>query len=402
MPRSNSTATYGSVTRMFHWLTALLILTLVPVAVVANQLPYDTSEALARKAWLFSLHKTLGVTAFFVAVLRIAWAVGQPKPATLHPDRKAETFLAETVHWLLYGSLVLAPLSGWIHHAATAGFAPIWWPLGQSLPLIPKSETVAAVTGGLHWVFGKVMVASIVLHIAGALKHHFIDKDATLHRMTGYPKTRQPDPLPTAAPHPKTPLLAALGIWAAVLLGGTGFGVYDSHSSTAQAAALADVTSDWAVQTGTLTIGVTQFGSTVEGSFADWTADISFNPDITEGTAGTVEVIIAIGSLTLGSVTDQAMGPDFFNAQTFGTATYQADLIAGPDGFVAKGTLTIKDTSVPLDMPFGLTLDGAAATMQADLALDRRDFGIGDSMPDESSLGFGVAVTLGLTATRAQ
>ncbi|MGB5863753.1 MAG: cytochrome b/b6 domain-containing protein [Sulfitobacter sp.] len=399
MPRSNTTTTYGSVTRAFHWLTALLILTIIPLAVIANELPYDTSEQLTRKAWLFSLHKTLGVTVFFVAILRILWTVTQPKPASLHPERRAETFLAETAHWLLYGSLILAPLSGWIHHASTAGFAPIWWPLGQNLPLIPKSEALSALTAGLHWVFGKVMAATILLHIAGALKHHFIDKDATLTRMMGSAATSTAAPTP--ASHAKMPLLAALAVWAVVLLSGTAFGLYSSHSSTTQAAALEEVTSDWAVESGTITIGVTQFGSVVEGSFADWTADISYDADVMSGKVGDVEVVVSIGSLSLGSVTDQAMGPDFFNAENFETATYTADLIAGVDGFVAQGTLTIKDTSMPLDMPFRLSVEGDTADMQAQLTLDRRDFGIGDNMPDEGSLAFAVDVNITLTATRA-
>ena len=104
MPLSNTNTRYGSVTRAFHWLTALLVMTLIPVAIVAYRLPYETSEQLALKAWLFSLHKTLGITVFFVALLRIVWAITQSKPAALHPERKAETFVAETAHWLLYGS----------------------------------------------------------------------------------------------------------------------------------------------------------------------------------------------------------------------------------------------------------------------------------------------------------
>ena len=178
MPRSNTNTTYGSVTRGFHWLTALLILAIIPLGAIANDLPYDTSEQLARKAWLFSLHKTLGIAVFLVALLRILWALTQTKPAPLHPQRKLETLAAETVHWLLYGSLVLVPLSGWIHHAATTGFAPIWWPLGQNLPLVPKSDSVAAVAAGLHWILGKVMIVSLILHVAGALKHKVVDKDA--------------------------------------------------------------------------------------------------------------------------------------------------------------------------------------------------------------------------------
>ena len=396
MATSNTITRYGSVTRSFHWLTALLIMTLIPIAIIAEELPYDTSAELAQKAWLFSLHKTLGVTVFFVALLRILWALSQPKPATLHTERKIENFLAETVHWLLYGSLVLAPLSGWLHHAATAGFAPIWWPLGQSLPMVPKSESVAALFGGFHWVFGKVMIVSLLLHIAGALKHHFIDKDATLLRMiNGAPDLAKLPP----SHHSRIPLVAALAIWAAVLIGGNFIGVYTAKEGV-QAAELADVASDWTVQDGAITITVSQFGSPVEGRFESWTADIAYDPAIRNGFSGQVEVVIAIGSLTLGSVTDQAMGPDFFNATQFETATFKADLVSGVDGFVADGTLSIKDSTLPLSMPFRLSVEGDNANMQANLTLSRIDFGIGANMPDESSLGFSVDVQIELTATR--
>lgn len=114
MPLTNTANRYGAVSKTFHWLTAMLILTLIPLGVIANKLPYETSEQLTHKAWLFSLHKTLGVTVFMVALARIVWSISQPKPGPLHPDRKMESFVAETVHWLLYGSLVLVPLSGWI------------------------------------------------------------------------------------------------------------------------------------------------------------------------------------------------------------------------------------------------------------------------------------------------
>lgn len=397
MALNNTPTTYGSVTRTLHWITALLVITLIPVAVIANQLPYETSEQLALKAFLFSLHKTLGVAVFFVAVLRILWTLTQPKPAPLHPDRKAETFLAETAHWLLYGSLVLAPLSGWVHHAATTGFAPIWWPFGQNLPLVPKSEAVEAVTYGLHWVFGKVMAATILLHIAGALKHQIVDRDATLQRML----RQMPElSVPASPPHSRTPVIAALGVWAIVLAGAGAFGLYAPHKPQMETTQLAQVSSDWQVQDGTIAISVSQFGSAVEGSFADWTADISFDPAVIGGKSGEVDVVIAIGSLTLGSVTGQAMGPDFFDQKTYETAVFKADLISGEDGFVADGTLQIKDKTVPLRMPFRLSVNGDTANMQSSLTLDRLDFGVGSNMPDESSLGFDVNVTIELTATR--
>ena len=398
MPLANTRSTYGSVAKSFHWLTALLILTLVPLGIYANDLPYDTSEALARKAFFFSIHKTLGVTVFFVALARIVWAVSQPKPALLHPDRKLESLAAETVHWLLYGSLLLVPLSGWIHHASTEGFAPIWWPFGQSLPFIPKSQALAATTAGLHIVFERVLIISILLHLAGALKHHLIDKDATLRRML--PGRVDVSP-PVSAHRVALPVGAAVTLWAAALAVGAMLGIYAPKDRPQTAAALEAVQSDWQVQEGTLSITVSQMGSDVTGSFADWTASISFDETVTDGPAGQVDVTISIGSLTLGSVTREAMGTDFFNAEAFPTANFTADILRSAEGYAAQGILTIKDQSLPVTLPFTLDLVDGVAQMQGSATLDRRNFNVGNGQTDEGSLGFSVDVNVMVTAAKA-
>jgi len=399
MALGNTSTRYGAVSKSFHWLTALLILTLIPLGLFAENLPYETQEELARKAWFFSLHKTLGVTVFFVAFLRILWALSQPKPGLLNADKKLESCAAEAVHWLLYAALVVVPLSGWIGHAAAAGFAPIWWPFGQGLPLIPKNTAIEHAAGAVHWLGTKILIATLLLHVAGALKHHVIDRDATLRRML--PGEPAIGPLPDQL-HRRTPEVAALTIWAGVLVIGILLGLSGgSENGAAEAAALEDVASDWEVQTGTIAIGVVQFGSEVEGSFADWTAAISFDETVDQGIAGNVTTTISIPSLSLGSVTDQAMGPDFFHASAFPTARFVAEIKTGPDGYLAEGTLSIKDNAVPISLPFQLTINADTAEMRADTKLDRRDFGIGATMTDESSLGFGVKVKITLTATRA-
>ncbi len=396
MAFSNTTTRYGGVTKSFHWLTALLILTLIPLGWWAHQLPYETDAELAHKAWMFSLHKTLGVTAFFVAVLRILWAISQPKPGLLNADKKAESFAAELVHWLLYGSLVIVPLSGWISHAAAEGFAPIWWPLGQGLPLVAKSTGVEHFFSALHWVSGRVLIVSLLLHVAGALKHHVIDRDATLRRML--PGEALVGPLPPQE-HRKTPAITAAVIWVlAILMGGV---LANNKQSDVAEVALEQVASDWVVQNGDITITVQQFGSEVTGSFADWTSAIRFDETIPGGDVGSVTTTIAIPSLTLGSVTDQAMGADFFDAANFATAVFEAQIRHAVDGYEAAGTLRIKDNELPLIMPFNLGIEGDTASMRADITLDRRDFGIGANVGDETSLAFAVKVTIQLTATRA-
>ena len=399
MALNNTAIRYGGVTKFFHWLTALLILTLIALGFYANDLPHETQAELTTKAWFFSLHKTLGVTVFFVALLRIMWALRQPKPGLLNADKKLESWLAETVHWLLYGALVIVPLAGWISHAAASGFAPIWWPFGQDLFFIPKNTTVEHAFGALHEIAGKVLIGALILHAAGALKHHFIDGDSTLRRML--PGEPAIGPVPPQH-HSYAPVAAAAAVWALAIALGLGLGLLqsDGKGTASDGPALEQVASEWQVEEGSIGLVVTQFGSEVEGSFADWTAAISFDADAQSGKAGEVTTTVSVPSLALGSVTDQAMGADFFNAESFPTAVFQADINLTDAGYVADGTLTIKDQSIPISLPFDLTLDGDTARMSGSTTLDRRAFGIGQSVTDAATLAFEVAVNIALVATQ--
>lgn len=422
MPRHNSPTTYGSVAKSFHWLTTLLILSAIPLGIIANNVAHGittgvaaTEADIARAYLLFSLHKTIGVTVFFVALARIVWALTQTKPGLLNGNHKAEALAAETVHWLLYGSLVAVPLSGWIHHAATTGFAPIWWPFGQNLPFIPKDEHLAEFTGTLHYILQWVLIGSLVAHIAGAIKHHVIDGDATLRRML----PGQTDAHPTQEqPGHVLPFVAAMVIWAAAMGGGAYRGWFpQSHAQetlevvetdpaqtteeTAIVSPEATTGNNWLVQDGALNIVVNQSGSDVTGSFADWNADITYEEEVdATGNHGSVDVQINIASLSLGAVTDQAMAADYFNVSTFPTAQFTADLVTEDDQMIARGTLTIRDQSVPVEMPFTLEIDGNTATAAGELSVDRRDFNIGAGVGDEGTLGFGVNIQFNLTATR--
>ncbi|MEJ6707480.1 MAG: cytochrome b/b6 domain-containing protein [Amylibacter sp.] len=395
MSARNSQTHYGSVTKLFHWLTALLILTAISLGVFGSYGIDTTTEAgISRAAWVFSMHKTIGISAFMVAVLRILWAITNTKPGLLNADRKLEATAAKVVHWLLYISLVIVPLSGWLHHAAASGFAPILWPLGQSLPLVPKSAAVSEFFAGWHFVFTKILVLSIFLHIAGALKHHVIDKDATLRRMLpGVPSLTAG----IKTDHPRGPVFGAIVIYLIAMGIGSFIGLQSPENKT-NAAELAAVSSDWEVSTGTLGLTVKQFGSDVAGSFKDWTAQVSY--DETTQT-GDLVVTVSIGSLQLGQIAGQALGTDYLDAETFGTATYTAAITATADRHLASGSLNLHGIDAPLDLPFTLTIFDGVATAKGATAIDRRTHKVGEVQASENNLGFSVAVSFDLTAQKA-
>lgn len=392
--RSNTSHSYGSVARAFHWLTALLIVSAAGIGLYAVGLPTGTGDEAAVAMQIFSLHKTIGVAAFFTAIARILWALSQPRPLPLHPDRRAETALAETIHWALYGAMVVMPLSGWVHHAAQAGFAPILWPFGQGLPFVPLSEPLAHAAGGVHKASAWVLYGAVGLHVAGALKHALIDRDGTLARMTrGTEAGPARGHTPTAIP-----ALAAIVVWVGVMAAGL---LPQAAAPTADAApqvvATQTAPGSWTVTEGQLTFAVRQMGSEVPGSLPDWTAEILF--DESAGT-GRVTVRIDTTTLTLGSVTEQAKEAEFFDTAAHPVATFTAEITPDGGGHVAKGTLSLRGAEVPVTLPFTLTIEGDQARMTGQLMLDRRDFGMGASHKDESTVGFGVRVDVSLTAKR--
>lgn len=404
---ANTDTRYGLIARLFHWVIALLILTDLALGLIGENIPRtaDTAETLKT---LYSVHKTIGVSVLFLAILRILWALVQPRPVPVHPARRAETLLAEVIHWALYGAIIVMPLSGWVIHSSEIGFAPILWPFGQNLPFVVKSEALAHTAGAVHGLSALVIYLTVGLHIAGALKHAVIERDGVLARMLRGRDAGTPGQRATT-PHAVPPLVA-LVLWAGVI----GFAVFGPkppmpEAEAAQMPASAPVASatvptsdlpDWTVQDGSLGIAVMQMGAGVEGRFATWSAAIAYDPD-----AGTGEVSVTIDttSLTLGSVTAQAQGPEFFNTATYASATFAGPITrtgAGPDHQVA-GTLTLVGQTVPVTLDFTLDLAGDTATMAGQATLDRRDFGMGAGYADESTVGYTVTVDVSLTATRA-
>jgi cytochrome b561 len=95
---------------------------------------------------------------------------------------KWEKFLATLVHIFLYFAIIGMPLSGWI--MSSAKNFPVSVFNQFTLPnLVGPSEEIAKLAADFHELTAYALIAAIVLHFAGAMKHHVIDKDGTLRRM---------------------------------------------------------------------------------------------------------------------------------------------------------------------------------------------------------------------------
>lgn len=412
MALANTAMSYGRVARALHWSTAILIFCLIPLGFWANSLAHEisadaaaASETLLKRAsWAFSLHKTTGVALFGVAVLRILWALTQVKPAPLHPDRRLEHFAAEIVHWVLYGSLIIVPITGWISHAAQPGFAPLFGPLPDQLPFVPESETVKAWAGSMHQLGVKVLGLALVLHVAGALKHHFIDRDVTLLRMVA--GADMPSSNPTTPRRERRPFMLAVAVWVGALVVGASIGVYsDDHSEMRAAlplegAAAAGDAPVWMADDVQLDLVVTLFGREVRGNFGMVATDIRYDP---ETGLGAVDAIVDITSMQLGANTEDALSASYLDAQRHPGARFSGVIqTSGANGPEISGMLRLRGTSLPLTLPFTLSIDRKQAEAAGSVTINRLDYGIGEQIADEATLAYEVRLDVRLTATEQE
>ncbi len=171
-------------------------------------------------------------------------------------------------------------------------------------------------------------------------------------------------------------------------------------------AAVPAAASKWTVVPATSSIGfkATWLGKPVLGQFGKWTAAIDFDPAAPARARIAVDVDLASASTGDRTVDGALPGDDWFAVKAARTARFVATRVtaAGPNRFVAAGTLTIRGVAVPVTLPFALTVKGNDALMTGQVQLDRRAWKLGmGSDATAEYVDFAVPLTVRVTAKRA-
>lgn len=158
---------------LLHWGQAVVVVWLLWLGWTMVDLPKGGERSAA-----YGLHKSLGLLAMGLVIVRLLWRARHPAPPALSVGGEAR--LAAAVHHLLYVFLVFAPVAGYLASSFTQ------YPLKFFGLEVPKlgwpDEGLNATFKQMHVVFVWSGAALIALHIAGALKHA-VRRDGTIARM---------------------------------------------------------------------------------------------------------------------------------------------------------------------------------------------------------------------------
>ncbi len=149
---------------LLHWVLALAIFASLGVGLYMTGLPFSMA-----RLKLYNWHKWAGIVILVLSVLRLLWRLWR-RP----PDKGT--------HHAIYALFVLIPLAGWAYTSAT-GFPVVLfgiWPLPD---FAPKDQALAELLKTAHAWLAYALMGLVALHIAAALKHHFVNRDGLLLRM---------------------------------------------------------------------------------------------------------------------------------------------------------------------------------------------------------------------------
>lgn len=165
--------------RIIHWMMAIVILSLLAMGIYMSDLEGQDEF----RSTLYFLHKSFGVLILMLLVARIILRRKHGAPVLPAGIKQQERLLASIGHYSLYALMFLVPMAGiWMSNS---------WGHGVSffglfdLPFrFPENKDIGPLASETHEYLAFGLLGVVVLHVLGALKHRFIDKNDVIYRMT--------------------------------------------------------------------------------------------------------------------------------------------------------------------------------------------------------------------------
>jgi cytochrome b561 len=174
----NTTSSWGSVARWFHWILGVTIIGMLAYGWWMNHIP-----ARADRFFYRSIHADIGYAMLLFMVARLIWRNVNPTPKMPAEMPGWQRIATRISHWTLYGLTILVAMLGWAHSGAHKPDYADWFGLFRVPQFTSPDKAAADAYEDRHILFAYVLLALIVVHIAVAAWHHFMKRDRLAARM---------------------------------------------------------------------------------------------------------------------------------------------------------------------------------------------------------------------------
>ena len=175
----NTTSTWGSVARAFHWIVGLTIIGMLAYGWWMNHIPARPDRFFYR-----SIHADIGYLLLVLIALRLIWRAINPTPALPGDTPPWQRIAASISHGALYLVTLVVIMLGWAHSGARPqGDYGSFFGLFHVPQFTSPDKATADKFEDLHIYAAYTLLALIVIHIAAAAWHHFVMRDRVAMRM---------------------------------------------------------------------------------------------------------------------------------------------------------------------------------------------------------------------------
>lgn len=176
----NSDVAWGWPAKLLHWLGAILILLLLGHGWWMTHFA-PRPDRLAHYAG----HAGLGYDFLVLLVLRLLWRWTHAVPALPANTPRWEQIAAHAGHYGLYLLMFATTVTGWALAGTMRGGALNKDAFGVTVPMIYVSQDrpMHELFEDSHKILAYVLAALVVVHLAAALRHHFIKHSDVMRRM---------------------------------------------------------------------------------------------------------------------------------------------------------------------------------------------------------------------------
>jgi cytochrome b561 len=181
MQGTAATPRYTHTAMALHWLLAALIVANFALGIYMHELPFSMT-----RLQLYNWHKWAGVVILTLSAARLLWRLTHRPPAHL-PMPAWQSRAAHAAHLALYVLFFAVPLAGWAYSSA-AGFPVVLFGVLPLPDFVPVQRELSEVLKEMHATLAMTLAVLVLVHVAGAIKHQWLDRDGLLQRMRPAPR----------------------------------------------------------------------------------------------------------------------------------------------------------------------------------------------------------------------
>ena len=332
---------------------------------------------------LLANHKSVGMTVFMLAFVRVFWRFTHSVPALPLSMPRWQVRASGFSHALLYVIIFALPLSGWLFSSANA-YSVSWFNVFVFPDLIGGNESRAELLEEVHETLANALLVLVVLHILAALKHGLFDRDGVLGRMSSW----------LSISSFAIAFIVGVGLLSvpapsgseAVSASSNGAAPHTANHVADQIAPVAPVTIDttlprWALDQSQSYLRFTadQAGAPFTGTWQRWNADIRFDPSNLAASSARVRVD-ATSPVTGDNERDSTLlKAEWFDSSVHPEVIFRSIGIFAVEtgGYMATGTLRIRNNEHPIRLTFTHQRVDGKDTITGSVDLDRIELGIG-------------------------